>query len=118
MTPTLTSDRRTNPRHCVVKSCKIRDRRTARYSPGQTADISHGGALIRVDRARAFGPGDELDLVVAWGDGVVLPAEALVRAIVRRVTPIDHHHQALAVQFADHVARTATAPRAPALAAA
>lgn len=93
------SDRRQHPRQAVIRQCKVRDARTAAFAPGQTADVSAGGALIRVDRARPFGPGDELDLVVSWDDKPVISAKDMVRARVRRVTPIDHHHQAVALEF-------------------
>lgn len=94
-----TQDRRRHPRRTLVRLCKVRDRRTLLFAAGQTSDISPGGALIRVDRARLFGAGDELDLVVAWGSDAVLPGDSMVRARVKRVTPIDHHHQAIAVEF-------------------
>jgi hypothetical protein len=103
------SDRRKHQRQPVIRHCKVRDRRTAAYAPGQTADLSMGGALIRVDRARPFGPGDEVDLVVSWDDRAVLSADSLVRARVRRVTPIDHHHQAVAVEFVAEAAALAAA---------
>jgi len=86
-----------------VRACKVRDRRTLLFSAGKTSDISVGGAMLRVDRARAFAPGDELDVAIAWGNDAVLTGDSLVRATVRRVMPIDHHHQAVAVQFDDSV---------------
>jgi hypothetical protein len=110
------SDRRTHPRRVISRPCKVLDRRTAVYSPGQTADLSAGGALIRVDRVRPFGPGDEVELLVAWGDGAVVSSDSKVRAVVRRVTPIDHHHQALAVQFAEASAQTGSGALAAAAA--
>jgi hypothetical protein len=93
------SERRKHDRRAIVRLCKVRDRRTASYASGETADYSSGGALIRVDRARPFGPGDEVDLVVSWDGSALVSADSLVRGRVRRVTPIDHHHQAVAVEF-------------------
>ena len=101
------TERRKHDRQPIVHPCKVRDRRTASYSAGQTADYSPGGALIRVDRARPFGPGDEIDLVVAWDGEPIVHADALTRARVRRVTPIDHHHQAVAVEFVREAAMPA-----------
>lgn len=101
------SDRRQHPRRAVVHQCKVRDGRTASYAAGLTADVSAGGALIRVDRARPYGPGDELDLVVSWDDRAVISSKDLVRARVRRVTPIDHHHQAVALEFVREAAALA-----------
>lgn len=101
------SERRKHPRETLVRRCKVRDRRTASYAPGVTADASIGGLLLRVDRARPYGPGDELDIVVSWDDRPMVSADGLVRARVRRVTPIDHHHQAVAVEFVREAAAIA-----------
>ncbi len=92
-------ERRQHPRHTVVRHCKVRDGRTASFAPGLTTDVSDGGALIRVDRARPYGPGDEIDIVVSWDDRPVLSSQDLIRARIRRVQPIDHHHQAVAVEY-------------------
>lgn len=101
------SERRQHPRKTLIRQCKVRDGRTASYAAGQTADVSAGGALIRVDRARPYGPGDEIELVVSWDDRPVISAKDLVRARVRRVTPIDHHHQAVALEFVPEAAALA-----------
>ncbi len=94
-------EQRKHQRHPVVRACKVRDRRTLLFSAGKTSDISVGGALLRVDRARPFASGDELDVVIAWGNDAVLTGDSLMKATVRRVLPIDHHHQAVAVEFSD-----------------
>jgi len=93
------NERREHARHRVVRLCKIRDRRSLLFSPGQTCDISVGGAMLRVDRARPFSVGDEIDMVIAWGNDAVLTGDAVVRGTIKRVTPIDHHHQSVAVRF-------------------
>lgn len=102
-------ERRRHDRRTVVKRCKIRDRRTASFAAGETADLSAGGALIRVERARPFGPGDEVDLVVDWDGRTVLSSDDMLRARVRRVTPIDHQHQAVALEFKQVAAAAAIA---------
>jgi hypothetical protein len=99
MTLQSNADRRRDARHILVRACKVRGRRDLLFSAGQTHDVSDSGALVRVERTRQFGPGDELDIVVAWSDEPLLSADATVRARVRRVTPIDHHHQAIALEF-------------------
>lgn len=99
-TPHKSSERRRFPRHSIVRPCKIRDRRNLLFSGGRTTDLSVGGALIRVDRARPFRAGDEIDMVVAWSDSAVVASEHMLRATIKRVLPIDYHHQALAVEFA------------------
>lgn len=93
------SERRKFQRTPVVRACKVRDRRTARYLPAQTADLSEGGALLRIERSRPIGPGDELDMYLGQDGVIVLAGSESVRATVRRVTPIDHHYQAIALEF-------------------
>jgi hypothetical protein len=92
-------DRRRHARYQVVRPCKVRDRRTLVFSPGMTADVSASGALLRIDRVRPILPGDEMEVAVAWTPNAVLGSDTLVRAVVKRVTPIDHYHQAVAVEF-------------------
>ena len=92
-------ERRRHQRHTTIRACKVRDRRTLLFAPGKTTDLSVSGALIRVDRVRPFAQGDELDLVVAWDNDAIVPGDSMIRATVRRVMPIDYHHQAVAIQF-------------------
>lgn len=98
--PDSPEERRRHARQVIVRPCKIRDRRTLLYAPGHTTDISVGGALIRVERARPFAAGDEVELVVAWATDAVLPTREMVRGTVKRVHPIDHRYQAVAIEFA------------------
>jgi c-di-GMP-binding flagellar brake protein YcgR len=99
MTTSHSIERRRHERNIVVRPCKVRDRRSLLFSPGQTHDISDGGMLVKVDSARAFSPGDEIELAVAWNHDPVLASEGMVKARVRRVFPIDYHHQAIALEF-------------------
>lgn len=92
-------ERRRHTRHTMVRTCKVRDRRTLLFSAGKTSDISISGALVRVDRIRPFAAGDELELIISWGEDAVLSSAGIVKAKVRRVLPIDHHHQAIAIEF-------------------
>ena len=92
-------ERRKFERTPTVRPCKVRDRRMLLFSPGQTCDVSQGGLLLRVDRARPFAPGDQIDVVVAWSHDALVRGEAMSRATVKRVTPMDCHHQAIAVEF-------------------
>ncbi|MBL0926688.1 MAG: PilZ domain-containing protein [Phycisphaerales bacterium] len=96
---TAPPERRRSARTAVARPCKVLDRRSLRFSPGETADVSDGGALLRIDRGRPFAPGDELDVAVAWSHQPVLADSSLVRAVVRRVTVIDDAHQAIGVEF-------------------
>ncbi len=92
-------ERRRHARYTVVRPCKVRDCRTLVYSPGQTSDVSAGGALLCLERVRPVMVGDELEVAVAWTPGAVLGSETMVKARVKRVTPIDHYHQAIALEF-------------------
>lgn len=93
------TNRRRFERSSLVRPCKVRDRRMLLFSPGETCDYSHGGLLLRVDRARPFSAGDQLDVVIAWQNDPLVQGSAMTRATVRRVTPMDCHHQAIALEF-------------------
>ena len=99
MEPTAWNERRRHERQVFVRGCKLRDRRRAAFTPGETCDVSAGGALVRVGRNHQFAPGDEVELAVAWDERPLLTSDAAVRGRVRRVTPIDFHHQAVAIEF-------------------
>ena len=101
------SNRRRNVREVIVRPCKVRDRRSLLFAAGETHDVSGGGAMVRIDSTRQFAPGDELDLAIAWKHEPVLSGEGLRRARVKRVLPIDFHHQALALEFLDTLAMAA-----------
>lgn len=94
------SDRRRYRRVAVAKPAKIFLRDALRYAPAETTDVSAGGALIRVDRARAMRPGDAVDIAVGGpGAPAVIASDAMIEARIVRVLPIDHFHQAVAVEF-------------------
>jgi hypothetical protein len=109
MSNQLTMERRRFERTPTVRPCKVRDRRMLLFSAGQTCDVSQGGLLLRVDRARPFAPGDQIDVVVAWSHDALVRGESMTRATVRRVTPMDCHHQAIAIEF-ESPAQNAVAP--------
>lgn len=93
------AERRRHARYQLARPCKVRDCRTLVFSPGMTADVSAGGALLKIDRVRPIQIGDVLDVAVAWTPNAVLGSDSMVRAIVRRVSPIDPYHQSVAVEF-------------------
>lgn len=99
MTTLVGAERRRSERHAMVRPCKVRDRRSLLFSPGQTSDLSDEGALLRLEGFRPFAQGDEVELLVAWAHEGVLSSDSLVQAKVVRVIPIDFHHQAVAIQF-------------------
>lgn len=107
-------ERRRHTRMSLIRPCKVRDCKTFVYSPGLTCDVSASGALLRVDRVRPVVPGDQIEVAVAWTRDAVLSAESMVKAIVRRVIPIDHYHQSVAVEFEPAVAAEAQVMRAAA----
>ncbi len=104
MEPTLhttndTNDRRRHERRWTVRGCRIRALNRLRADPGETANISECGALIRVGSGWTFAIGEEVEVVIAWeGEGLVRSDRA-IRGVVRRVVPMDFHHQALGLEF-------------------
>lgn len=100
--PVQIGERRRAPRSMVVKHCKVFHRRLARFVGGETSNVSNTGLLLRIDRARPVMVGDEVQVAVAWDQRIqMLPSHSLRSGRVVRVTPIDHHHQAIAVAFED-----------------
>ncbi|MEM1165457.1 MAG: PilZ domain-containing protein [Planctomycetota bacterium] len=94
-----TTDRRRHPRVTAVRACKVRPARSVRYLPAQTADVSGGGALVRLDSEHELKPGEAIEVAVAWNGEAVLPDEAVQRAIIRRVYTTGDGQQAVGVEF-------------------
>jgi hypothetical protein len=94
-------DRRCHPRQFLEKPCKVYDPASRRFAPGQTRNISRGGALITVQWARPMSAGDPIDIVIAWSPRPLLPADAMVRARVARTVAVTGDVQVLALEF-DH----------------
>jgi len=101
-------DRRQHPRRDAVHSCKILQTESPRPSPAQTTNLSAGGALVRVDRARPIRAGERIRVAVETETGPIVSERGMIPARVVRVTPIDAHHQAVAVQY-DRVSEIAQA---------
>jgi c-di-GMP-binding flagellar brake protein YcgR len=95
----LTLERRRCERHQIVKDCKLRGCSAPAFTPAQTTNLSLSGALIRIPTARPFAPGDEIELALPASNEPLITSDALIHARVRRVIPIDHHHQALGIEF-------------------
>ena len=94
-----TIDRRRHDRLWTVRGCRVRAVSRVRAETAETANVSESGALIRIGSTGTFGLGDEVEVVVAWdGEGLVR-AEQAVRGVIRRIVPMDFHHQAIAVEF-------------------
>ena len=92
-------ERRRFPRHSLDSSCKLLDRRTARFWPAQTADVSEGGALLRVALNRPLRPGDQIDVYISRDRRAVLDSSDATRARVVRVISSGPVSQAVAVEF-------------------
>lgn len=94
-------ERRRHHRITTTRPAKVFLPGALRYAASETTDISSGGALLRVDRARAMCKGDRVDVaVVSPGQpAAVLESKSMIPARVVRVTPIDHFHQAVAIEF-------------------
>ncbi len=94
-------ERRRWPRLSTTRPAKVFLPSALRYAASETTDISAGGALLRVDRARALAAGDRIDIAVVSPGQVaaVLETKNMIPARVVRVTAIDHYHQAVAIEF-------------------
>jgi hypothetical protein len=107
-----TMERRRHEREVLVRPCKVRSVRSLLFTPAETTNVSVSGALVRVPRGSSFGVGDELEIAVAWDHEAVVPSHRLVRARVKRITPIDCHHQAIGVEYQAWEGRAAIAAAA------
>lgn len=102
MNMSLESDRRQHPRTTATRPAKVFLPSALRYAPAQTSDVSAGGALVCVERARALKAGDVIEVVSAadrYSQGGVIESKSMVRGRIVRVTPMDHHQQAVAIRF-------------------
>jgi hypothetical protein len=91
-------ERRRHQRFGVNRPCKVFHRSTRRYLCAETVDVSASGALVRVEPTRPIAVGDEISLVVAWNDEVLLAADAQVPGKVIRVLPSENGMQILACE--------------------
>lgn len=96
-------DRRRDERVPCALGAKVFLPTSVRFAPAQTANVSRGGALVRIERDRPIRAGDRVQVVIVNPDSasVVVEAKTMRPARVVRVTPIDHYHQAVALAFED-----------------
>ena len=95
----LSLERRRYERRTLVRDCKLRGRSAPAFTPAQTTNLSLGGALVRIPTSRSYAPGDRIDLALPASNEPLITTDALIQARVRRVIPIDHHHQAISIEF-------------------
>lgn len=103
---TASQDRRRTPRHTFVRPCKMQRLGEVRYEPGETTNISSGGALLRVPTRHPIRAGERIRVGVAWESAGVIQSGSLLPARVVRVIPIDFHHVAVAVEYDRPVGNT------------
>lgn len=96
---TTVEERRHHQRFNVNRPCKLFHRATRRYLCAETVDVAAGGVLIRVEPTRPITPGDDISLVVAWNDEVLLSADAQIPGRVTRVLPAENGMQFVACEF-------------------
>jgi hypothetical protein len=94
-----TKERRLHARQNLARPCTLFRRRTQRFVPALTCDISSGGALIEIHSPRPLVEGETLDVGIAWTPSPVLSGAALVQATIVRVIRFDDSHQVVAVRF-------------------
>lgn len=101
----LPLERRRHERHVLVRDCKLRARSAPAFTPAQTTNLSRSGALIRVPSSRTYASGDRIELALPASRQPLVMSDALIGARVRRVIPIDHHSQALGIEFDEALER-------------
>ncbi len=92
-------NRRRHVRHTLARPCTLHSTGAADPIPATTANVSAGGALLCVPRCRDFAAGESVSLVIGFIDETDLAGAPYRRARVVRVTPMDCHQQALALEF-------------------
>jgi hypothetical protein len=97
MTPA--PEKRRTPRQPLARPAKVYHHPTGRYLIARTCDVSAGGALLRVESARPLRPGDEVEVLIAWRDRVLLEAADQAPGRVTRVMPTGARSQLAAVEF-------------------
>jgi c-di-GMP-binding flagellar brake protein YcgR len=100
-------ERRQHERLQTTRGCKLRAVARPGFSPAQTTNLSLGGALLCVPNDRPYAPGDEVELALPLQGQSLVRSDELIRARIRRVVPIDHHQQALGLQFAEELVHEA-----------
>ena len=103
--------RRRHDRAWIVRGCRIRATNRVRAEQAETTNLSESGALIRVGSEGTFGVGDEVEILVAWDGEAVVQSDDSIRGVVRRVVPMDYHHQAIGVEFATRARVALPIPR-------
>jgi hypothetical protein len=93
------ADRRRHPRFAVAARAKLRPEHSIMFAAGATENISRGGALLRVHGGRSIDPGDRVDVVIAPSSSVVVAAEHVRPAVVRRADHTDDGFSDIAVEF-------------------
>ncbi|MEC9372544.1 MAG: PilZ domain-containing protein [Planctomycetota bacterium] len=93
------AERRRSERQVIVRPGKVFLRTALRYVPATTSNVSAGGALLCVDRSRPIRAGELVEIAIDWNQAAIVRQDELSPARVVRVTPMDCHHQAVAVAF-------------------
>lgn len=94
-------DRRDFARTPIERPCKIFHHASRQYIAGRTCDLSSGGLLVRLDTARTFSEGDEVDVIVSWGAPAVVRRGSMVPARIARVAASLGEHQAVGLKYAE-----------------
>ena len=93
-------DRRLFARTPAARAAKVFHRAGMAFAPGETRDLSEGGARLDIRSTREFEPGDVIDLVIEPKEPGVVRTRSLVEAHVVSAERLDHERQVLRVRFA------------------
>lgn len=96
-------DRRRDERVPCALGAKVYLPTSVRFASAQTANVSRGGALVRIERDRPIRAGERVQVAIVKPESLsaIVEAKTMRPARVVRVTPIDHFHQAVALAFED-----------------
>lgn len=92
-------DRRLFERTPTTRAAKVFHRAGLAFAPGETRDLSEGGARLDVRSTREFETGDVIDVVIEPKEPGVVRTRSLVEAHVVRAERIDDERQVLRVRF-------------------
>jgi len=93
------SERRRSARRGLMLQCKLHHCSSSRFIGATTSNVSDGGALICMQRDKPIAAGDRVEVAIDWDKSPLVQQKAMLPAHVVRVTPIDHHLQAVAVAY-------------------
>jgi hypothetical protein len=92
-------DRRACERFSLRRGAKVYRPASRTFCPAWTRDVSESGVLIEIITPRALSIGEQLQIVVAWGDEALVRNTQALPATVVRTSWLDDGAQRVALRF-------------------